>query len=247
MRIPNVKMVRLKAKYLRLDQSQVTIFSQHLNNINSALMTSINLIDEFFTDDIEDQLNIKLPEQLLLSGLSDIISDLGFIFNKCQVISEFNNKEAIKVQKVDSGSKWLLLGISVFAVGMIGKLCTIAFGISQQVMELRKSIQQIRVLKSGANICEALEEELKERIKTLSDAESLKFIKENGIKTENGNEESNSLAKAIERLVELHFKGVEIYASLEAPKEVASSFPSQEEALKLATEILKLSAPTDQK
>lgn len=232
---------------LNLDQSQYKLFISNLRKVQSILSKSTELISEFFPNDVEDQLNIKLPSNISLLDFKKIIDDLDYIFNKCQIVSELNNKEPVDIRKVDSGSIWLILGISSTATVVIGGLIKISVGICKHVLDIQQGIQKIRVLKSGASVIEKMEEEIDELIKERSRAETETFIK-NNIAIENDNEKNekiNSLMIAMEKLIKLHFKGVEIYASLEAKKDVASLFPDQEEILKLANEILKLPAHND--
>jgi hypothetical protein len=228
------------SQQLKADQSQYNQFKARFDKIKSTIKETIEIISEFFPDDIEDQLNIKLPENVSLSEFSKITDDLDYIFNKCEVISGLNDRKEVRTRKVDSGSIWLIIFISHAAVSLIGKLCSIVFGICQQRIETQKGIQQVRVLKSGANVVEALEKELEEKIKEQYREGAERFIRDNNIKTQNGSEEINSLSFGIEKLANLFFHGVEIYSSLEAPKDVKNSFPQQEEVPKLASEILIL-------
>jgi len=228
---------------LNMDQAMHKGFDSRLKNAKLILSKSIELISEFFSNDAEDQVNIKLPNDITLSELSEIIKDIDYIFNKCRVLSGLNNKESVIIRKVDTGSIWLIIGISTVAViTAIGGLTKMALEICQKVLDVRKGIHQIRVLKSGANVIEAMEKEVLAKIKVESRIAAETFLK--NIKTTETNDEANenitSLAIGIEKMINLYFKGVEIYASLEEPKDVASAFPNQNEIANLTNEILKL-------
>ena len=160
-----------------------------------------------------------------------------------------NDKTPVVIRKVDSGSIWIIIGISILAISIVGQIVTMALKVKRELIEQDKMKQQVRAYKAGAGFLEALEKEATEKIKGLCQADAKKIIKENKLdeKTEKTivNENANALAIGIEKLANLMIKGVEVYASIEAPKDVAESFPLQEERLKLAMEILKLPANTD--
>ena len=233
-----------QTEQLKIDRDQYTRILPMLDKIEVIVAKAIILLDEFFPDDGEDQLNIKLPDNITLAEFSSITKDLDFIFNKCQVISSLNNKDDVIVRKVDSGSMWLILAYSAGALSIIGSLCKIAFDVSQKIQDYRKTEEHIRVLKSGADTVEAMTAELKEKIKSDSRSAAEEFIADNRLATTNG-EEIASVAAGIESLAELILKGVEIYASLSAPENVAKSFPAGKETLKLMKETLNLPTRTD--
>jgi hypothetical protein len=82
------------------------------------------------------------------------------------------------------------------------------------------------VLKSGADLIENVERELSEKLKEDCAEKARIFNDENDLSL--NHEEVSSLAVGIEKLGSLFYKGVEIYASLEAPNTTASAFPTQE-------------------
>ena len=236
---------RMQSEQLVMDVAQYEVSRLKFEMVEAVVFKAIALLEEFFPDDDKDQLNVKLPDDITLGDFSNILEELDFIFNKCQIISSLNDKEEIAIRKVDSGSMWVILGFSVAAISIIGKFCKLAFGIREKMLEHQALKQQIRVYEVGANVIEVLGEQFTKEIKDISRSDAEKFIKENKLGTENDKEEINSAAIGLDKLAKLFYRGVEIYAPLSAPKEVAEAFPMQEEVLKLAKEILNLPAHTD--
>lgn len=220
-------------------------FRRKLKGLISLVSGVVDLIDTFAPDDSTDQLNVMLPNDITLEELSDITRELDFIFNKCQAISYLNNKEEPIVRRFDSGSMWIILVYSASSIAVLGAFCQLAFGISKQILAHQEMIQRARTLKASATVVELLEEELAKILKKEFHTTAAEFIESNQIPIENGNEEINSTAIGLEKLVNLFFRGVEVTASLSAPQDVKDSFPPQEELRRLAKESLSLPSTED--
>jgi hypothetical protein len=230
---------------LTVDRSNYTFFKQKHTIISSKIITSIKLLNEFSGEESENQLNVKLPDNLSLKDMASMISDLDFVFGKCHFFVELNDKNSINVIRVDSGSIWLILAVASAVVVLIGQIVKVAFGISEQYLKQQEFKQRLRVFKKGASFIEEIDREFKQKISDEIREKADKIVSENMPDSENRNEEINSLYFGIEKLADLMFRGVEIYASLEAPKEVTELFPKQEETLTLAKEILKLKSSNE--
>jgi hypothetical protein len=211
---------------IRIDANAFNQFNARYKPLISVLNSVNEMLDEFFGADSIDQINVKLPDNIDLTALSEMIKDIDFIFNKAQAVRKFNDNKDVTIKRIDSGSIWLILSISAGAVTLIGKLVKMALNIKEQQVENEIAVQRLRVAKSGANIIEQIEKELKEKLIEDCHTQAENFAQDNNC--ELNYEEQSSLSKATERLASLLFKGIEIYASLEAPKEVALEFPKQE-------------------
>ena len=109
--------------------------------------------------------------------------------------------------------------------------------------------QKLRVLRSGANVIESVEKEVTDNVRKLYHEQASNFIRDNGLDSEweekITNENIAHLSKGIEKLSQLMFKGVEIYARLSASPETIKLFPQKEEVKKLPLEVPKLTANID--
>ena len=230
---------------LRIEMKQYNSFNAKLNAIRARLTLSIELLENFTEEDIEEQLNVKLPDKLTLPEMSSIVSDIDFVFSKCHFFVELNDKDAVSVRRVDSGSIWFILGVSSAFIALFGQIVRIAFYIREKWIEHEIAKQNVRVYTSIANSIEAMEKEFTENIKLITRKRAEEFVKENA--PDSRPDKITSLVFGIDKLSDLFFRGVEIHPSIAAPKEVAKSFPSQDEFLKLAAEKekLKLDAPKE--
>jgi len=215
------------AKELQLTKGIFSTFSAHLGTLIDTLITMREMILAFSPQDEEAQINIKLPEQMSLSEMSEYVSEINLIFNKMQAFRKINNSEDFILQRVDAGSTWLIISVAVpTIIATIGAAVKVAKQIQDMLIKHRIATEQIRVLKSGANVLETIEKELTEKITKECNAKAEDFNTEHELGL--NPEEIGTLSKGFGKLAYLLFKGVEIYASLAAPPEVTAAFPAQE-------------------
>jgi len=182
---------------------------------------------EFSPKDEENQINIKMPDNVSLAELSEYISELDCIFNKMQAMRKINENNDFTLKRVDSGSVWLIIAVSVAAaVATIGKIVTLSIYVKKQRIENDIMLQKLRALKSGADVIENIARELSEKLKEDCTQKARNISDEDGLSL--NHEEVSSLVIGTEKLANLLFKGVEIYASLEASKITTDAFPKQE-------------------
>jgi len=231
---------------ITLAPSEVLSFVDASINVQSILKKYIDFLDELFPDDDPtDQLNIKLPDEISLADLSKVVDDLDYILNDCRIVSEKNGQRPAILHRVDSGSMWLILGMTSGAVGLVGSMCTVALRICRQVLDLRKAMLQFRVLKLGTEVIETLKQAIDQSVRELAYEEAKTILEDSGAGQKDGNETLNSTVSGIEKLVNLLFRGVALVAPLAAPEAVAATFPAPEEIAKLAAEALKPPAQLD--
>jgi len=235
---------RAPTSTLTLESSDFTQFNAKYQSLLVILKAMYDMSVHFFPKDEESQLNVKLPDEISISEMADIIAQIDFIFNRLQAIRAINGNNDVIIKRVDSGSIWFILAVTAVAVPLTGKIVKLAFEVKEKLSANEVTKQQIRAYKEGAKLMEdlgkastaAIKIMCNEMAKQVNDEESLSL----------GSEELESLSVAIERIANIQFRGVEIYASLEAPKEVADKFPVQEtvDVFLKKPSIHKLSAKT---
>jgi len=233
---------------LEISASSFYRFSRKIKSLESMVAHSVDILSEFIEDDEDNQINIKLPDNVSVAELHDIIRDLDYIFSsQCQVIYEANDKKPVTLRKVDSGSNWIMFALATsFAINIVGSLVTLAYGISEKKIELSKSLHNLRVIEGLSSTIETMEKGLDETIKTWIDAELEVFAKGNDIELkEDDHAKRDGLYTSIRKLMSLRDANVEIYASLSAPKDVTSLFPAYKEPLKIKGEIGKLTTKSE--
>ena len=231
-------------KSLNLSQSEFLAFKKDCDLVIFSAHLCINIIDEFFQEDAENQLNIKLPDNLTLEQLDAIVGDLNFVLNKCSAIRTANDNNDVKIDKVDSGSIWLIIGVTSAALTLVGKIVHYCLATRRELLNQDMMKQQLRVYKTGADMIQSLEEEMERKLKEQYQNDAKKIISEHGLS--NNNEDVVSLKAGMEKLTDMIYKGVEIYASIEAPELSQSAFPSAEAYRILLPDVQKqLAEPAD--
>lgn len=206
---------------------------------DSATPSSNNMINGF---------DVKMPQTNDFSEFIKNISDFNKVLNQCPYLKTEN--EAIKFNKTDSGSVWF-----EFLVEHIGEAVGIASGATFVVHNLAKIVDKCVQIKSHRITCRQQEElvrkasiendfleDILEKNEKLLNVITLKLTDElmdefekplSEINDENYehilNERRISLKFCLESLTSLMEKGMEIYASIDAPKEVKDLFPASEE------------------
>ena len=218
---------------LVLEKSAFTQFVYVYNRLILALSSMSDMSEHFFQKDEENQLNIKLPDEISLEEMAALIKDIDLVFNKMKTLRKLNENNDYTLKRVDAGSVWLIIGVSVALPG-IGMLVKLGMDVKRRMLEDDMMKQKLRALKSGAAVIEEMEGTIKtacvEMAKQLSEEQVWGFEPEY----------LSDLAKTIEIIGNMHYKRVEFYASLEAPDSVAGAFPKQEFVPKLKLPKLQL-------
>lgn len=221
-----------------LPESIHNTLSAKVKNLRDTIDSYLIFLSEYYIADTDDQINIKIPNNVSLPELSDIIGELDFIFNKCAYINELNDKNEVVLKKVESGSIIVCLSIAAIAIPIIGQLANIAKGISSSIQQYKITEQQLRIIKSTANVVEVAAEEMKKMIENQSREEAEKIYPNDN--SGNYNERLTSLSKVVEKMANLSYKGVSFSPPLNSSEEILNKFPYQEEIPSLPKEILKL-------
>lgn len=200
------------------------------------LYKALNKIDGNFKNGFD----IKLPDFTDIKELSNCIKDLEFIINQCPYLKDDN--EEIKYGAFDVGSTWLTFFV-------IGTTATIL------LTNLSKLVDQAIKLKSHVATVKQQEEVLRAmQVKNETSSEVLDAFKKankvivdscvNDLQNELGElkdgEEVDKVGRSIEKLGHWMNKGLQIYSTIDAAKEVKDLFPKQDDPISLNDNIIKL-------
>lgn len=232
--------VKVDLDELHLYPSVRDILQRRIYEIKYAVETMVRLCDAMEMGQAEHGIDIKIPKCGSLKEYMGYLKDIDFLFTQCPYL--LNDKEEAKFNTVDVGSQWL----SFVVLGAAG-----AFYI---LTNLAKLIQKAVEIKSNIIVCKQQEEMLWEmRQKNEVGEEIVDVFKkfkqdalnecvsdlEGEIGELKDNEERDKVKRSVESLVFLMEKGVEIYSSIETPKEIKVLFPFQKDTALLTDDILK--------
>lgn len=232
----------------QIDQSEIRLptanrkaFEKLFCEIKASVEVLANLCDMMEMGEAESGIDIKIPKCDSLREYMGYLKDIDFLFTQCPYL--LNEKEEVKFNTVDVGSQWL----SFIVLGAAGTFCILN--------NLAKLIQKAVEIKSNIIVCKQQEEMLKEMRQKNEVGEEIvdvfkKFKQDklnecvSDLEGELGelkdNEERDKVKRSVENIVFLMEKGVEIYSSIETPKEIKVLFPFQKDTAILTDDILRL-------
>lgn len=207
-----------------------TFIINTMSSIKSNLLTMQSMCEAIGVKSDSSGFDIKLPPNMTLAELSKCTHDLDNVFNQCPLLK--SEQEEVRLRGVDIGSIWVTFSI-------IGAGSALAFSILKNLAAMVDQIMQIR---ERAAICKQQEELAKQAqlkneeiqpivnanktiIKNLTQSCAEKLASDNNIDSP---EDIAQIRASLDMLREWIEKGMEVYASIEAPKEIKSAFPPLE-------------------
>lgn len=202
--------------------------------LRNKMQGIIDVYESFGYTQEEIGIDIKMPEGDF-GDFVDNIKTLEYIFMQCPTLKIEDG--SIKFNNVDVGSTWLTFFIvGAGAIALVTNIATLvdkAIIIRSHRLQTKQQEEQLRTLELANDVVE----DIKKNYKVISDAYMKKALDE--LQTEDiiykDGEERDKTKMALERMIELLDKGMEIYSSIDAPKEIQTLFPPLE-AQKLITE-----------
>lgn len=168
--------------------------------------------------------DIKLPPDISLSDLSKCTKDLDTIFSTCPLFANQENK--IKFTAVDVGSMWftfLVVGTTaVVTLRLIAELVDKALVIRSHYLTSREQEERVRSLQLGNDALENAMVINKQITKGLLAKVSTELAEEHNISDP---EDLGRLRNSIQLMADWMDKGMEVYASIQAPEETKAVFP----------------------
>lgn len=226
-----------------IDQNTKIKFCKKNDCIIYKMSAIISLYESMDLQKNKNGIDVKIPTCKDLEDYICYLKELNFIFTQCPYLLCENEK--IQFSNVDVGSNWLSFLIEIssgatltyYIINNIATLLDKALILKSHYLNIKS---QKEALKIANKKTELTNEEL-DIFKTLKKHYTDEIISqlEEEIEPLNDGEERGKVEKSLEKLATLLDKGVEIYASLDSPKDVQVLFPELGETKRLPEDILK--------
>ena len=218
-----------------------TSFVHRLNSLIISVERILKLYETLELGETKSGIDVKIPKCESLKEYMGYLKEVDFVFTQCPFL--LHEEEQIKFNNIDVGSQWLAFAI----VGVSGSFYILN--------NLAKLIQKVIEIQSNIRVCKQQEFVLDEykRKGEIADEVIDVFKKmkaellsgcvadlEDDIGPLKDGEERGKVEKSLEKLAELIDKGVEIYSSIETPKDIKVLFPMSENNVLLPDNIVKL-------
>lgn len=228
-------------KVADLDPSSQAKFIETQKNLICSMNTIIAMYENMgLKEDFGTGFDMKLPAFNSIKEFSSCVRDIEFVVNQCPYLN-INDGE-IKFKSVDVGSFWITFLIAGTAASTIllnlSKIVDAAVKIKSHVVTVKQQEEALRSMDLKNSIANEIIDTFKLMNKSIVD----KCVHE--LETDLGplanGEEIDKVGRSIERLADWMNKGLQIYSTIDAPKEVRDLFPPQEEQQLLNDDIIKL-------
>lgn len=218
-------------------------FAGNLEKLRIAVDAIVKLYDSLEMGEASSGLDIKIPSCNSLSEHILLLKDIDFITTQCPYVTKSN--ERIIFRSVDVGSQWLTFIVQgTVAVGAGWSLLNIIASLVNEAFELRSRLTLCKMQELFFT-----EEKLKYQIAedTIKDIEKYRraILRKAREEMENDygeladGEERDKMEMCLERMAGLIDKGVEVYASIDTPKDMRALFPMTEDNAILPESVIK--------
>lgn len=212
-----------------IEISDSTLISSNLSKLRVALNSIVTFCEQFGFSETPFGFDVKMPPTKDFSEFADYIKQINYVLSMCPCLNETDEK--IELKKTDSGSIWfefvIIATTSSVLLHNLAKLVDHAVKIKSHIVTVKQQEESLRAMKVKNDMIESVVESYNRVLPELIKNETQSLISELG-NTYDG-EEVTKTEKSIEILSNLMSKGLEIYASIDAPKETKDLFPTSEE------------------
>ncbi|GAB3881492.1 hypothetical protein [Spirosoma agri] len=226
-------------EYYPTDKASAEALINASVDLMSSVIRFINFVGpKEFTEATEESLDVELKHIDSLEELEKAANLLRRSFNT--PVLEIGGQ--VTVEKVDSGSVWITLGI-IGAAGMALKLCAnliwAAVAIQNKAREGKVFIEHARTLEIKNDYLEMLIEAERKKIQLIEEGEAQHIISMYMADKDSPNL-NNNMRGSIEAIGALIEKGAQFYPSIKASDEIKPLFPdfSIKELLESKTKLL---------
>ena len=212
---PNIKTYE---KDLSFDVNTFNRLKETIRQVIVRISTILLFIEKFTVEDMENQINLKLPEHFPLANMSILIS----VFNN-PTFKKINDNQCVEIYGVDKGSSLLLIGsLTIGGAKLILKFAKEGIEIAREWHEMLITREKYKALKVENETKEAflklqLEIATLQR-KDLIDKTVEKYSSE-VLQTEKTtkavlNDDTNNLRFLLEKITNSLLEGIAFYPSL---------------------------------
>lgn len=201
----------------KVDGGQYNTYKAQSDKIKTVINTFYSWLSRYVpTEETETTINIKLPTINNFTDLTIAVNCLKKAFS--QIVPEAGGN--IQVKQLDHGSYWIIIDVgSVDVVYFIGLLVSAAYYIAVKVVNLLKSIEELKSVRLDNQIKEKQIEKDFIKRKAQEEAEKIneEYFGENKEQDiANHNERKGRICVSLEELVKIIRSGGEIHQSIEA-------------------------------
>ena len=222
-----------------------------VNSTNATLTQRIKAIIDLYESmglkDHEIGIDVKIPDTDSFKDYIKCLNDIEFVLYQCPYLRD--KDEIIKFASVDVGSNWIsFLVTGVIAMAGISSIVSNFAVILNVAIDLRKKWKDLKYYESQIDKKEDVLNQNLEVFEILKKNEMELAIDslQNKIGDVADPEEKARVEKSLDRLASLLDRGVEFYASIDAPKEVQELFPKMVDK-PLLTDLMKFIEDKKQK
>lgn len=220
-----------------------TIFHSINSKIKHKMSVIIDLYESMNLSKNPVGIDIKIPQCENLKEYIKYLEEIDFIFTQCPYL--LHKDEKIKFSTIDIGSQWLnfIIELSAGSVAVFYILNNLALILDKIIIlkshynSVKQQEEDLKIAKNKVELSET-EKEIFDTLKRHYMSEITSSLEKEISPLEDGDQRGR-LEKSIEKLCNLLDKGVEIYASIDAPNDVQVLFPTLNEKEKLPDTILK--------
>lgn len=232
---------QLKKEVARLSSEDLPNFEKALLDISVSVEMMIDLCDMLEMGKADSGIDVKIPKCDSLKEYMGYLKEIDFMFTQCPYL--LHDKEEIKFNNVDVGSHWIsfvVLGITggFYILNNLAKIVQKAVAIKSNILVYRQQEEMLKEMQMKNEVLEETVETFKMFKQTLLDS-SVSELEDDIGELQDG-EERDKVKKTLEDMVVLMDKGVEIYSSIETPKEIKVLFPFEKDTAILPDNITKL-------
>lgn len=224
-----------------LDTTSEAKFKEAQRNLIGSMDTIISMYENMGIEEKSGTgFDMKLPQFDSIKDFSSCIRDIEFIVNQCPYLRD--NDGEIKFKSVDVGSFWITFLIAGTAATTmllnLSKIVDAAIKIKSHVVTVKQQEEVLRSMEIKNGLASEVMETFNKANKIIVDS-CVREIETDIGKLENG-EDFDKVGKCVEKLADWMNKGLQIYSTIDAPKEVRDLFPPQEDQQLLNDDIIKL-------
>lgn len=232
---------RIGNEEIRLPSTQTRNFEKAMDKISASVEMMIKLCDMLEMGQADSGVDVKIPKCDSLKEYMGYLKEIDFMFTQCPYL--LHDKEEIKFNNVDVGSQWLSFAVAGITGGFyilnnLAKIVQKAVAIKSNILVYRQQEEMLKEMQMKNEVLEETVETFKKFKQTLLDS-SVSELEDDMGELRDG-EERDKVKKTLEDMVVLMDKGVEIYSSIETPKEIKVLFPFEKDTAILPDNITKL-------
>lgn len=210
---------------------------KHIKVLIDKVQVIIDLYETIDEKEKDLGVDIKIPKCDSLEEYINCLKDINFVFTQCPYLIDQESK--LEFRGTDVGSIWLtfaVIGTGTLILNNIAKLIDSAIKIKSHWTTYKQQEEMLETMKQKNEIGDDVIEVFK-KMKSQCLQECAESVEAELGQLKDGDEQGR-LKKSLEKLSILLDKGVQIYSSIDAPKEIQALFPEVEENKAITEKIM---------